>query len=110
MFATEPISIHENSYKTGRIRGDKFSRERCFVVTESYQCITKIKQKVILFTAKEKHTNRHNPPPPRKKPLNNRFIICSTNKKSFSNITCSLKNHSKFSYLWRKLICYFTFV
>lgn len=68
MFATEPIaiSIHENSYKTGRIRGDKFSRERCFVGTESYQCITKIKQKVILFTAKEKHTNRH--PPPRKKP------------------------------------------
>lgn len=108
MFATEPISIHENSYKTGRIRGDKFSRERCFVGTESYQCITKIKQKVILFTAKEKHTNRHNPPPQEKKPLNNRFIICSTNKKSFSNI--SLKNHSKFSYLWRKLICYFTFV
>lgn len=106
MFATEPISIHENSYKTGRIRGDKFSRERCFVGTESYQCITKIKQKVILFTAKEKHTNR--PPPQEKKPLNNRFIICSTNKKSFSNI--SLKNHSKFSYLWRKLICYFTFV
>lgn len=104
MFATEPISIHENSYKTGRIRGDKFSRERCFVGTESYQCITKIKQKVILFTAKEKQT----PPPKEKNPLNNRFIICSTNKKSFSNI--SLKNHSKFSYLWRKLICYFTFV
>lgn len=71
MFATEPISIHENSYKTGRIRGDKFSRERCFVGTESYQnyiSITKIKQKVILFTAKEKHTNRHNPPPPEKNP------------------------------------------
>lgn len=107
MFATETISIHENSYKTGRIRGDKFSCERCFVGTESYQCITKIKQKVILFTAKEKHTNIHTPPQ-EKKPLNNRFIICSTNKKSFSNI--SLKNHSKFSYLWRKLICYFTFV
>lgn len=68
MFATEPISTHENSYKTGRIRGDKFSRERCFVGTESYQCITKIKQKVILFTAKEKHTNRHIPPPKKKNP------------------------------------------